>query len=360
MNIKHRFKILIGTGGIGSGIFFELKGNRTLGRNESRLGTLLNRQDFCKLHIISHYVSIILNRSQQNRFEVLPIGKVGVDPIGNKLLKQMKEAGIDISHIKKVKDVSTLFSVCFQYPDSSGGNITTDNSASNLVSVSDIECAEDYFKKFSNSGIALAVPEVPLEPRVKIIELGTKYNFFRVFGFNSLEAKELFKQDIFTHIDLLAMNIDEAEAVLNCKYSSLKSTVFLNRICNRLVTSNPRMKISLTMGSKGSYGYDGRWEQYPCISVKPVSTAGAGDAYLAGLIIAIIIGLPFIPRKHIQKCYINSAMEFANLLASFSVTSPDTINLKATPVSLYKFGLEKGKQLSGNLKKSLNITEADL
>ena len=51
---------LIGIGGIGSGTFFALNGNHTLGREESRGGRFLDRRDYCKLHIISHYVRPLL------------------------------------------------------------------------------------------------------------------------------------------------------------------------------------------------------------------------------------------------------------------------------------------------------------
>ncbi len=351
---------MIGIGGIGSGIFFELKGKHTLGRNESRAGVLLNRQDFCKLHIISHYVSVFLN-AEKKQFKVLPIGKIGSDSTGNKLLKQMSEAGIDISHVEKAKSTNTLFSVCFQYPDSSGGNITTDNSASNFVSTSDVKRTEIYFKRFAGKGIALAVPEAPLAARIKLLETATKYDFFRVCAFSSLEAKELLEQDMLRNVDLLAMNIDEAESIIGYRYNPLKLKIFLKKIENRLTSFNPEIKISLTIGSNGSYGYEqGVWQCIPCALVKPISTAGAGDAHLAGLIIAKAIGLPFIDKeienkKSLPNSSIESGMAFANLLASLSVVSPDTINLKASPSSLYGHGLKQGIQFSKRIKKALDI-----
>ena len=68
MNVKLRlraegtpvYRRMIAIGGIGSGIFFALDGNHTLGRDESRLGRLLDIRDYCKLHIISHYVARLL------------------------------------------------------------------------------------------------------------------------------------------------------------------------------------------------------------------------------------------------------------------------------------------------------------
>ena len=51
-----RFDGLRRRGGIGRGSFFLLDGRHTLGREESRGGRFLDRRDYCKLHIVSHYV----------------------------------------------------------------------------------------------------------------------------------------------------------------------------------------------------------------------------------------------------------------------------------------------------------------
>ena len=76
-----RYRAMIGTGGIGMGSFFALKGNHTLGREESRSGRFIERRDYCKLHIISHYVKTLLG----DGFATLPIGMVGDDEAGNRL-----------------------------------------------------------------------------------------------------------------------------------------------------------------------------------------------------------------------------------------------------------------------------------
>ena len=72
---RFRYRAMIGVGGIGSGTFFALTGNATLGREESRGGRFLDRRDYCKLHIICHYVRALLGPE----FPTIPIGKVGDD-----------------------------------------------------------------------------------------------------------------------------------------------------------------------------------------------------------------------------------------------------------------------------------------
>jgi ribokinase len=110
-----RYRILIGTGGIGTGTFFALNDNRTLDREESREGRFLDRRDYCKLHIITHDVRTLAD----NSFTILPIGMVGEDDHGVRLLKEMEEVGLDLRYLGLVPKEQTLYSFCFIYPDGS-------------------------------------------------------------------------------------------------------------------------------------------------------------------------------------------------------------------------------------------------
>lgn len=162
---KLSFQRLIGTGGIGSGMFFKIDGNETLGRNESRSGVLMPFRDFCKLHIITHYIAVLLGAGTDEGPEVYPIGKVGDDEVGASLIHEMKKTGMSVGAVSIVPQSRTLFSVCFQYPDSTGGNITTSNSASGLLIPLDID---DFFNTMptdEKGELILAAPEVPLEAR---------------------------------------------------------------------------------------------------------------------------------------------------------------------------------------------------
>ncbi len=95
---QRRFDALIGVGGIGSGVFFALNGNQTLGREESRGGQYLDRRDYCKLHIIAHYVQVLLGES----FHTYPIGKVGDDADGKRLTEEIAEAGMNTRYLETV------------------------------------------------------------------------------------------------------------------------------------------------------------------------------------------------------------------------------------------------------------------
>lgn len=153
---------LVGVGGIGSGIFLALEGNRTLGRNESRAARLLDARDHCKLHIVAHHVAVLCGASPSGEpFHVVPVGAVGADEAGRRLIGEMTAAGIDTALVRVVPDRPTLFSVCFQYPDGDGGNLTRAGSAASALTEADVERAADLLGPRT---IAVAMPEVDLAP----------------------------------------------------------------------------------------------------------------------------------------------------------------------------------------------------
>jgi sugar/nucleoside kinase (ribokinase family) len=87
--------------------------------------------------------------------------------------------------------------------------------------------------------------------------------------------------------------------------------------------------------------------------VKVASTAGGGDALLGGLIACEAAGLPFIrpaaPRKKITDRPLSSALDFAVLLASLTVTSPHTIHPQANLDALVKFARAVGASFAPHI-----------
>ncbi|MCK4825956.1 hypothetical protein KA005_59960, partial [bacterium] len=315
-----RYKAMIGVGGVGSGMFFLLNGNHTIGREESRSGSFINRKDYCKLHIISHYVQILLG----TKFKVIPLGIVGEDDTGHKLLNEMSEVGLTMDYMEQSPSSQTLFSFCFIYPDGGGGNLTTDDSACSKVDALFVEKAKSEFERFSGQGIALAAPEVSLESRNKLLELGTDHNFFRVASFTSEEMQSVLQSGILTRTDLLAINFDEAAAAVEMSVEDNAPLSIIEAAIKKLGSINDKMHISITKGKDGSWSWDGSSLNYvPIHKVHVESTAGAGDAHLAGLIVGLAIGL-----------FMQEAQQMATLTGGLSVESPHTINNETDRKSL--------------------------
>ncbi|MFH1070862.1 MAG: PfkB family carbohydrate kinase, partial [Candidatus Glassbacteria bacterium] len=295
LNLK--YQALIGTGGIGSGIFFKLVGDHTLGREESREGALSQARDFCKLHIILHYVAVLLGSDpkDESTFQTIPVGRVGDDEVGREMTGLMASAGMDISHIKATPEAATTFSVCFQYPDASGGNITTARSASSLVSREDVRELEPFCRRFGRQGMALAAPEVSLEARLELLELAGRYGLVRFCALNSAEINHPLGGRLLRNTEYLAINRDEAESFAGAHFDPQVPDDFLAAVGEKFAGVNPGLRLLVTVGPRGSYAcQDGRWEFTPSAGVEVVSTAGAGDASLGAVIVATAAGLPFI------------------------------------------------------------------
>src|SRR5580698_11220411 len=154
------FTQVVGVGGVGTGSIFALQGNQTLGRNESRMAQLLDARDYCKLHIVQHYIAALMgSKYSPDLFRVFAVGNVGDDAAGATLLQEMNDAGIDVRYVNINSKCRTLFSVSFLYPDKSGGNITASNSAASTLSSSQLsQCRPDLLSA-ADRGIALCLPE---------------------------------------------------------------------------------------------------------------------------------------------------------------------------------------------------------
>jgi sugar/nucleoside kinase (ribokinase family) len=327
-----RYQAMLGVGGIGTGVFFALNGEHTLGREESRSGHFIDRRDYCKLHIISHYVQALLGEE----FVTLPIGKVGADESGGRLLQEMGAVGMDLRYVQSLPGTQTLYSFCFIYPDGSGGNLTTDNSACDQVGAEDVARAEADFSRFQARGVALAAPEVPLTARRKLLELGTQHQFLRAAAFNSAEIVPALETGMLAVTDLLALNRDEAAAVAGNRPDGGSPQSIVEAALARLQTANPKLQVTITAGKEGSWSWDGKSLRHvPAFPARLVSTAGAGDAFLAGVIAGLAANLP-----------LHQAQELGSLVAALSVTSPHTIDPQIERRSLHSFSSAFSRSLS--------------
>jgi sugar/nucleoside kinase (ribokinase family) len=350
------YRRLVGVGGIGGGSFFALKGAHTLGREESRSGRFLDRRDYCKLHIISHYVQTLLGPE----FTSYPIGYVGEDDLGRQMLKEMAEAGMNTRFVQALPGEQTMTSICLVYPDGSGGNLTTDDSANERLTP---EVVEAVFQQIlppgdQSGGIVLAAPEVSLEARLRLLQLGKQAGFYNFLAINSDESASTRVEGLLEQADFLALNLDEASALCRAAQSG---TAFRNADVEALWSGYPEAAgadeedaalivekanlmlmntyppdTAITAAKEGSWVcQDGDLRHLAPLPVTPVGTSGAGDAFLAGLIVGKVAGLSLF-----------EAHELANLVAAFSVTSPHTIHPNLDRLSLNQFTRDLNLPLS--------------
>ncbi len=332
-----RFNLIAGTGAIGAGVVFRLEDDHDLGRNESRRAVLLNQRDYFKLHIILHYAARLLGEAGCP-VRVLPIGAVGSDDAGRRLVSDMKDAGMDVRHVQVRQDAPTVFGICFTYPDGTGGNLTPTNGASGFVDPEAVRQAEPEIAASGRRCLVLAAPEVPLAARRALLETGRAHGAFTAASYVSGELAGHDMREDLRLVDLLALNIDEAASLAGIPSREPAERIVRGCI-DRLSRACPRMMLSVSNGRSGAYAWvDGQLEHLPGLDVSVAGTAGAGDALLSGYIIGLTAGLPFLGSP--RSCF-----RLARLLAAMSVTSADTINFDVHLDTLRAFATELGEEL---------------
>ena len=354
-----RYRRLVGVGGIGTGLFFALEGSHDLGRNESRPGRLLDVRDYCKLHIVAHYPAVLLGaRPEGTPFLVLPVGKVGIDEVGLRLRAEMSQAGMDTRFVETVPGQPTLLSVCFQYPDGSGGNITTVDSAASHLTAKDVDRALPWL---DSETIALAAPEVPLAARLHLLRRATERGAFRAASLTSAEVADARQGGLLDLLDLLALNQDEASVLVGAPFPDESEAPFLARCAEAAGAS---VRLVVTAGARGAFAYDGTaWAHAPALAVPVASTAGAGDALLGGVLAGLAAGLPFVshgPRRaKATERPLAGAFDLGVLLAAFKITSPHTIPPGLTPDVILAFATDHGVVLGGALRRLLETADEE-
>jgi sugar/nucleoside kinase (ribokinase family) len=360
---SHAWDHVVGIGGIGTGVVFRLEGSQTLGREESREATLLPGRDFCKLHIVEDHMAALMGaKAPAADFRVTAIGVVGDDPPGRDLLSVMNSAGIDTGGVRIQAGLPTLFSACFLYPDGSGGNVTANNSAAAALNAADLERAAAIMQPLGNRCVALCLPEVPLDARLKFLELATQFGNFRVASFTPAEIVEARRLNLLPLVDLLALNWEEARSLAGSGVDDPdrpeNDDQLLEACSSALMQANPAMRIIASAGARGAYGFtDGEWRFCPAPKVEAISTGGAGDALLAGVVCGMAAGLPFTVAAGGETGADNrttdSALQLGVLLAGMSVTSPDAIHFGAGVESLRAFADAVGMSFSRHLSDSI-------
>ncbi|MGC2605879.1 MAG: PfkB family carbohydrate kinase [Silvibacterium sp.] len=342
------FSHVIGVGGIGTGTIIELNGDETLGRTESRMGRLLDARDYCKLHIVEHYVAILSGvKGDSSSCRVVAIGNVGRDDAGMGLIREMTDAGIDTCYVRVEPRYRTLFSVSFLYPDKSGGNITISNSAAGELDQAQLDHCQRELAAAGSRAIALCLPEVPLKARSEFLRIASDSGSYRVASFPAGEMEAVRSLNLLSRVDLLDLNREEAAALGGADRGEEEEQV-LEAGLRVAAAANPGIRLIVSEGPEGLDVFDqGTWSHYDAIPAEVISSAGAGDALLGGVIAGMVLGFPLVgtTQENDGRKRNPSAIDLGLLVAAFSLTSPHTIHPGFTLQALQEFAFNANHPL---------------
>jgi sugar/nucleoside kinase (ribokinase family) len=345
-----RFTRVVGIGGIGTGVIFKFSDNHTVGRNESRLAELTSERDYCKLHIVLQNLSSLFGGPENDSIRLCAVGRVGDDRAGTELLEDMRSNGISVDHVMVSPDAPTLFSVTFQYPDGSAGNITSSNSACSLVTGDEIGGLLSTGSADGGDTIAIAVPEVPLAARSRFLAQAKAAGALTIASFASAEAGDFVEQGMPELTDILILNRDEALTL--CQRSSASASAsaaehpfdpgVFQQAFDRLKQRRKSAVVVVTDGPAGCFLYkDDSVNHVAGLRAPVVTTAGAGDAFTAGVAAGLCCGLPLVadrPRRaRTENPGFASCLDLAVSMGAFAVSSPGAINRELDPAALFEF-----------------------
>lgn len=210
------------------------------------------------------------------------VARVGTDGSGTFARSALESEGIAARWIGVDPDYPT--GVALIIVDRDGQNMIAVASGANLrVSPNDVRAAEEAF---AAANVVITQLEIPLETVVTTLEMGRTRGLTTVL--NPAPARVV-PDDILGLADWLTPNEFEASALSGVEVRDLPSA----RQAAKALLRRGARRVVLTMGDRGALyvSSTGDHLDVPSFSVSAVDTTAAGDAFTAGLAVAIGRGL---------------------------------------------------------------------
>jgi ribokinase len=230
---------------------------------------------------------------------VMMLGCVGSDDIGNTLLESLKNDGVDVVAVRRVDDIAT--GIASIIVDASGNNcIIVVPGANHKLLVEDLQASVEVIR---NSEVVVAQLEVPIET-VKFAIMTAK-QMGKLTILNPAPAV-LLEDEFLSYVDILVPNDTELELLSGMK---INDETNLLRAAQVLVNKGVK-ELIVTLGNKGCMHINKSGsKRFPAYKVETVDTTAAGDSFIGAIAVAISEGKPF-----------EEAINFATAVGALTVT----------------------------------------
>jgi ribokinase len=233
------------------------------------------------------------------------IAKIGRDALGEMALRLYREEGIELTYIEQTSDAPT--GVGFITVEATTGNncIVIDPGANELLTALDVSgCAA----AFRSASVVLTQLEIPVAAAEAAMRLGREARAITIL--NPAPARSL-PPSVLQLIDILTPNQTEAKVLTGRNPHEIAEPEELAR---ELIRSGVR-QVVMTLGERGALIVTQSLVRHvPAIKVSAVDTTGAGDAFNAGLAMALGSGAS-----------LEAAVEFAVITGGLAVTREGVI-----------------------------------
>lgn len=237
--------------------------------------------------------------------DVVMLGCVGADEVGEEMLRAMETYGVDTKYIHCAEKVPTS-KAYIHISEDSENNIVVDSSANWLVSPQYLEAFEELFQEAEYCILQL---EIPAESVLVAEKLCEKYGTKIIFNPSPIDSC---KPEMLQHVHTLIVNQTEGE-----RLSGLSAEQITEENWMEFMEKYDISNVVQTLGSKGSMFYQqGEPAQfYPAYKCKANDTTGAGDTFLGALVAM------FAEQKSTEE-----AFRYAAVASGLEVMQPGTQN----------------------------------
>lgn len=231
--------------------------------------------------------------------EVSMIGCVGKDTFGDKILKHLKEEGVNVDGIKR--DEATFTGIATIFKTKSDNSIVVIPGANDFC---DKDLIDKNIETIKSADILITQLEIPMETVEYALKVAKENGVKTIL--NPAPAREISKE-ILGNADFITPNETEFEII------SGKTFEDGNEFEEAMIAwqkENPSTRLVVTRGKDGSsYVEDNNIKTMKTIKVDVVDTTGAGDTFNGALAHGVSHNL-----------LMDEAVKFAGTAASLSVT----------------------------------------
>jgi ribokinase len=235
--------------------------------------------------------------------DVFMVARVGDDLFGPSTIRNFQNLGIDATHVRPVRGVSSGVAPIFV--DSSGQNrIIVVKGANDELKPADVDEAADLLK---SADCIVVQFEIPLETVFYTVKFARRNGIRCIL--NPAPAQPIDIQAL-AELDYFVPNETEAEAISGMPVRNLDDA----KRCAAKLLAGGIQRVIITLGANGSLlaGAEGMEHVAP-FEVNSVDSTGAGDAFIGSFATFLGDGLPE-----------QEAVERANLYAALSTTGVGT------------------------------------
>lgn len=222
--------------------------------------------------------------------QVSYVGMLEDSAIGRDVERHLQEIDVDLSHVLKVKDNG--IGMWLVILDENGNQV---GSISKMPNVSQLE---DYLNKYAEEIISRAeavVLEVDLNEQIaEMVVTLCKKQKKKIYSIVGNMSVILARKDLIRQTDCFICNELEAEKYFDEAISNY-SPVEMRNFLPIAVKEAGMQSMVITMGGQGAVYYDGTTGTAgfcPPFPTEVIDVTGAGDAFFAGTVMALIRGIP--------------------------------------------------------------------